>query len=87
MTAVFMTPLQEQRKRRNIALYNEYNEIMRQPNQSKTEVNRYLMQKYKLGTVASVYQIRKQVEQQLAIKGWVTHLKQNNYDKYTSNNS
>ena len=69
MTAVFMTPLQEQRKRRNIALYNEYNEIMRQPNQSKTEVNRYLMQKYKLGTVASVYQIRKQVEQQVAIKG------------------
>lgn len=60
---VFTTQLQEQRKKRDLALWTEYNEIMRQPNQSKTEVCRYLMHKYNLNTLSSVYQIRKRVEQ------------------------
>lgn len=60
------TKLQEKRAARDLAIYNEYNALAANPEQSKEELNKYLMEKYDLHSTGTLYTIRKRVEQRLA---------------------
>ncbi len=59
------TVLQEKREARDLAIYNEYNALASNPEQSKEELNRYLMEKYNIHSTATLYLIRKRVEERL----------------------
>lgn len=59
------TALQEEREARDLAIYNEYNALVSDPNQSRTQANQYLMEKYGLHSTGTVYCIRKRVEERL----------------------
>lgn len=59
------TPLQEKREARDLAIYNEYNALASNPEQSKEELNRYLMEKYGIHSTGTLYLIRKRVEDRL----------------------
>ena len=56
------TPLQEKREARDLAIYNEYNALAANPEQSREELNRYLMEKYGIHSTGTLYLIRKRVE-------------------------
>ncbi len=59
------TPLQEKREARDLAIYNEYNALASNPEQSKEELNRYLMEKYGIHSTGTLYLIRRRVEDRL----------------------
>lgn len=59
------TTLQRKREARNLAIYNEYNELISREGQSKTVVNEYLMKKYGISSIGTLYVIRKTVENSL----------------------
>lgn len=59
------TELQEERDARDLAILNEYNALVADPEQSKTQVNNYLMQKYGIHGTGTLYAIRKRAEQKL----------------------
>lgn len=59
------TPLQEKREARDLAIYNEYNTLAANPEQSKEELNRYLMEKYGIHSTGTLYLIRRRVEDRL----------------------
>ncbi len=59
------TKLQEKREARNLAIYNEYNALASNPEQSKEELNKYLMEKYGIHSTGTLYLIRKRVEERL----------------------
>lgn len=58
----FRTELQQEREKRDMAVYNEYNQLMSVEGQSLTEVNRFLMKKYNIHSQATIYAIRKRCE-------------------------
>lgn len=62
------TTLQRKREARNLAIYNEYNELISREGQSKTVVNEYLMKKYGISSIGTLYVIRKTVGQTLKTK-------------------
>ena len=59
------TDLQDARAARDLAIFNEYNELASVKGQSKTQINKYLMEKYDLHYTGTVYSIRKRVEERL----------------------
>ena len=59
------TPLQEKREARDLAIYNEYNALAANPEQSREELNRYLMEKYGIHSTGTLYLIRRRVENRL----------------------
>ena len=59
------TKLQEKRQARDLAIYNEYNALAANPEQSKEELNKYLMEKYDIHSTGTLYLIRKRVEERL----------------------
>lgn len=59
------TPLQEKREARDLAIYNEYNALASNPEQSKDELNKYLMEKYDIHSTGTIYVIRQRVEARL----------------------
>lgn len=62
---VFKTPCQEEREARDLAIYNEYIEMTSVDGQSKTLVIEHLMKKYGIHSQATVYVIRRRVEERL----------------------
>lgn len=64
-TKVFKTQCQTEREARDMALYNEYNELMSVKGQSKTVVMEHLMNKYGIHSVGTIYIIRRRVEERL----------------------
>lgn len=63
------TALQEERAARDLAIYNEYNALIAIEGQSKTEVNKFLMEKYRLYSNGTLYAIRRRAEARLKAKG------------------
>lgn len=63
------TDLQDARAARDLAIFNEYNELASVKGQSKTQINKYLMEKYDLHSTGTVYAIRKRVEERLKKEG------------------
>lgn len=62
---VLRTKLQERRLKRDMAIYSEYEEMMKVPGQSSTEVSKRLMQKYDINSLGTIYVIRKRVAKRL----------------------
>lgn len=62
---VFKTPLQEERQQRDFAIYSDYERLMAVEGQSATEVGKHLMAKYNIHSLATIYVIRKRVEERL----------------------
>ena len=63
------TELQEARAARDRAIYDEYNALAAVPGQSKTQINKYLMEKYDLHSTGTLYTIRKRVEDRIKEEG------------------
>lgn len=59
---IFRTPLKEKRLKRDLAVYSDYLDLMSVPEQSATEVCRYLMQKYEINSVSTIYVIVKRMK-------------------------
>lgn len=62
---VLRTELQERRRKRDMAIYSEYEQMMSVPGQSSTEVSKRLMRKYDINSLGTIYVIRKRVEKRL----------------------
>lgn len=62
---VFKTPCQQEREERDLAIYNEYKELMSVDGRSATVVNEHLMNKFGIHSVGTIYVIRKRVEERL----------------------
>ena len=59
---VFKTPFRVEKEAKELAIYNEYNELMTAAGQSATGVTEHLMQKYGIHSASTIYEIRKRVE-------------------------
>lgn len=64
-TQVFKTPYQVEQEAKDMAIYNEWNELMKVPGQSRTGVSQHLMQKYNIHSSSTIWFIRKRVEKRL----------------------
>lgn len=64
-----MTDCQLARQERDLAIYNEYNELISIEGQSKTRVTEYLMKKYDIHSSGTIYVIRERVEKRLKQEG------------------
>ena len=62
---IFKTDCQKEREKRDLAIYNEYNEMMSVNGQSKTLVTEHLMKKYGIHSQGTIYVIRRRVEAKL----------------------
>lgn len=62
---IFKTPCQEQREERDLAIFNEWNQLTAVEGQSKTLVTEYLMKKYNVHSAGTIYVIRRRVEERL----------------------
>jgi len=60
---VFKTQCQTEREARDLAIYNEYNDLMSVKGQSKTVVMEHLMSKYGIHSIGTIYVIRRRVEE------------------------
>ncbi len=65
------TDLQDERAARDLAIYNEYNALAAVKGQSKTQITKYLMEKYNIHSNGTIYAIRKKVEERLNGNGGV----------------
>lgn len=59
------TDRQFARQKRDLDIYNEYNKLTADKEQSKTVVNKYLMKKYDISSEGTIYVIRRRVEKRL----------------------
>lgn len=59
------TPFRIKKEARELAIYNEYNELMSQPGAMATAVDRHLTEKYGFGAESTIWFIRKRVEKRL----------------------
>lgn len=66
---VFKTAYQVEQEAKDGAIYNEWNELMQVPGQSRTGVTQYLMQKYNIHASSTIWFIRKRVEKRLKGEG------------------
>ncbi len=64
-TPVFKTECQAEREKRDLAIYNEYNELAAVEGQSRTLITEHLMRKYGIHSSGTIYVIRKRVEERL----------------------
>lgn len=62
---IFKTDCQREREKRDLAIYNEYTELMSVEGQSKTLVTEHLMKKYGIHSQGTIYVIRRRVEAKL----------------------
>lgn len=62
---IFKTECQEEREKRDLAIYNEYHELMAVKGQSRTLVTEHLMKKYGIHSAGTIYVIRRRVETRL----------------------
>ena len=63
------TDLQDERAVRDLAIYNEYNALAAVKGQSKTQITKYLMEKYNIHSDGTIYTIRKRVEERIRREG------------------
>ena len=63
------TDLQAERATRDLAIYNEYNALAAVEGQSKTQITKYLMEKYNIHSSGTIYAIRKKVEERMSGEG------------------
>ena len=68
-TMLFKTDCKAKREARDLAIYNDYNELMSVEGQSKTLVTEHLMKKYDIHSSGTIYVIRKRVEERLKREG------------------
>lgn len=68
-TMLFKTDCKARREARDLAIYNEYNELISIEGQSKTRVTEYLMKKYDIHSSGTIYVIRERVEKRLKQEG------------------
>lgn len=66
---LFKTDCKAKREARDLAIYNDYNELMSVEGQSKTLVTEHLMKKYDIHSSGTIYVIRKRVEERLKREG------------------
>lgn len=64
-TQVFKTPYQVEQEAKDMAIYSEWNELMKVPGQSRTGVTQHLMQKFNIHSASTIWFIRKRVEKRL----------------------
>jgi hypothetical protein len=57
------------REAREIAIYNEWNELMKRPGAMASAVDRYLREKYGFGADSTIWSIRQRVEKKLKEEG------------------
>ena len=62
---IFKTDCQRERDERDLAIFNEYNELMSIEGQSKMLVTEHLMKKYGVHSQGTIYVIRRRVEEML----------------------
>ncbi|MGN0237577.1 MAG: hypothetical protein ACI4AK_05780 [Lepagella sp.] len=62
------TTAQCRRDARDRKICEEYNALVADPEQSKTEVNKYLMTKYEIASISTLYTIRQRYEARNALK-------------------
>lgn len=62
------TKAQEQRDKRNLAIYNDWKKLIAVKGQSRTAVASFLMDKYNIGTLSTIYVITRKVAESLAEK-------------------
>jgi Mor family transcriptional regulator len=60
---IFKTECQTERERRDLAIYNEYQQLVALPGQSKTSVMEHLMKNYNIHSVGTIYVILRRVEE------------------------
>lgn len=63
------TDLQDARAARDLAIFKEWNALAEIKGQSKTQINKYLMEKYDLHSTGTLYAIRKRVEERIKTEG------------------
>ena len=68
-TMLFKTDCKAKREARDLAIYNEYNELIAIEGQSKTLVTEHLMKKYDIHSAGTIYIIRQRVEECLKREG------------------
>lgn len=66
---VFKTAYQEEQEAKDMAIYNEWNELMSVPGQSATGVTQHLMQKYNIHSSSTIWVMRKRAEKRLKREG------------------
>ncbi len=62
---IFKTECQIEREKRDMEIYNEYDELMAVKGQSRTLVTEHLMKKYGIHSAGTIYVIRRRVEARL----------------------
>lgn len=62
---IFKTECQKEREKRDLAIYNEYNDMMSVAGQRSTLVTQHLMKKYGVHSQGTIYVIRRRVEEML----------------------
>lgn len=70
---VFKTPCQTEREARDLAIYNEYNELMTAKGQSKMLVMEHLMDKYGIHSIGTIYIILRRVDERLKEQEGTSH--------------
>lgn len=66
---LFKTDCKAKREARDLAIYNEYNELIAIEGQSRTLVTEHLMKKYDIHSAGTIYVIRQRVEERLKREG------------------
>ena len=64
-TPTLQTPFRKEKEAREKTIYEEYNRMMGEPGAQATAVNDFIMKKYGIYSVSTLYNIRKRVESQL----------------------
>ena len=70
---VFKTPCQTEREARDLAIYNEYNELITAKGQSKMLVMEHLMDKYGIHSIGTIYIILRRVDERLKEQEGTSH--------------
>lgn len=66
---VFKTPYREEQEAKDLAVYNEWNELMKVPGQSASGVAQHLMQKYGIHSQSTIWCMRQRAEKRLKAEG------------------
>jgi hypothetical protein len=66
---VFKTNYQLEKEAKDMAIYQEWNELMQVPEQSATAVTQHLMQKYGIHSLSTIWVMRQRAEQRLKNEG------------------
>lgn len=59
---VLKTPFRVEKEAKELAIYNDYKELMSVQGQSATAVTEHLMEKYGIHSASTIYEIRKRAE-------------------------